>query len=167
MNGAIGVLREMGVVRHHADGCAAGVQLLQQIHHRFAVARIKVPGRLVREQDGRLARERARHGDALLLTTGELARQMFGAMRHADAFERAVRKGLAFARGHPAIGQRQLDILENRQVADEIETLKNETDFAISDAGAFRKREVGDFAALECVAAIGRRIEQSENREQR
>jgi hypothetical protein len=30
---------------------APGVQLLEQIHDRFAVARIEVTGRLVREQD--------------------------------------------------------------------------------------------------------------------
>ena len=97
MDGAIGVLRKTRVVRDHADGRAAGVQFLQQIHDRFAVARVEVAGRFVRQKDGRLARERARDRDTLLLAAGKLARQMFGAMSHADAFERFEHE-IVFAR---------------------------------------------------------------------
>ena len=70
-------------------------------------------------------------------------------------------------RRHAAIGQRQLDVFENGEVADEIEALEDETDLAIANARAFRKREVRDFAALERVAAVRRRVEQAEDREQR
>ena len=45
--------------------------------------------------------------------------------------------------------------------------MENETDLAIANAGAFRKGEVRHFAALERVAAVRRRIEQAEDREQR
>src|SRR2546430_14394667 len=68
MDGAIGVLREPLVVRDHANGRATGVQFLEQIHHRFAVSRIEVSSRLVREQDRRLAGERARDPPAPLPT---------------------------------------------------------------------------------------------------
>ena len=64
------------------------VQLLEQVHHRFAVLRVEVAGRLVGEQDRRLAAHGAGDGDALLLTAGELAGQVLGAVRHADALER-------------------------------------------------------------------------------
>ena len=74
----------------------------EQIHHRFAVARVEVAGRFVGQEDRRLAGEGARDGDALLLAAGELARQMFRAMRHADALERFVRERLcARSRGIP------------------------------------------------------------------
>ena len=86
--------------------------------------------------------------------------------RHADALERFVHEGFAFARGHPAIGQRQLDVLVNGQVADEIEALENEADLAIADAGALREGEVRDLTALERVAAVRWRVEQAEDREQ-
>ena len=154
MDGAIGVLRKTRVVRDHADGGAAGVQFLEQIHDRFAVARIEVAGRFVRQEDGRLARERARDRDALLLAAGELARQMFRAMRHADALERFVHECFALARAHAAIGQRQFDVLVNGQVADEVEALENETDLAIADARALRKGEVRDLASFERIAAV-------------
>ena len=166
MNGAIGVLRKTRVVRDHADRRAARVQFLQQIHDGFAVARIEVAGRFVGQEDGRFAGERARDRDALLLTAGELARQMFGAMPHADALERFVDESFAFARAHAAIGQRQLDVFVNGQVADEIEALENEADFAIANAGTFRKGEVRDLAALQRVAPVRRRVEQTEDREQ-
>ena len=76
-------------------------------------------------------------------------------------------KAFALARTHAAIGQRQLDVFENRQIADEIEALEDESDLAIADARAIREREVRDFGALERIAAARRRIEQAEDGEQR
>ena len=46
-------LRVARVVRDHADRRAFAVQFLQQAHHGFAVLRVQVTGRLVREQDRR------------------------------------------------------------------------------------------------------------------
>src|ERR1700681_1595887 len=82
MNAAVGVSRIARVVRDHADGRAAEMQLAEQIHHRLAAARIEVAGWLVGQQDERLASDCARHGDALLLSSRQLARQMLGAMGH-------------------------------------------------------------------------------------
>ncbi len=93
--------------------------------------------------------------------------QMLGAMGHADALERLGHACLALARAHPAIGQRQLDVLVDGQVADEVEALEDETDLAIADPRALGEREVRDLAALERIAAVRRRVEQPENREQR
>src|SRR5947199_1240195 len=50
------------------------MQIAQQLHDRFAVRRVEVSGRLIRQQDKRLAPERARHGHALLLTARKLGR---------------------------------------------------------------------------------------------
>ena len=74
---------------------------------------------------------------------------------------------LSLRRRHAAIGQRQLDVFENGEITDEVEALKDETDLAIANARAFRKRKVRDFAAFERVAAIRRRVEQAEDREER
>ena len=59
----------------------AAMQLAQQLHHRFAVLRVEVAGRLVGEQDRRVAGHRPRHRDALLLAARELRRD--GASRGA------------------------------------------------------------------------------------
>ena len=78
------------IVRDHADGGAAGVQLVEHVHQRFAALRIEVAGRLVGEQDRRTAGDRARDRDELLLAAGEVARMMFRARGEADAIERRV-----------------------------------------------------------------------------
>src|SRR5207249_2536118 len=93
--------------------------------------------------DERFAGDGPRHGDALLLPAGQLARQMFGAMRHADTFERRRDALPPLARGHSAIGEGKLDVLEDTQIADQIEALEDETDLAITNARALGGREVG------------------------
>src|SRR6516225_8613287 len=108
---ALRVAREPGVVRDHADRAALLVQVAQQVHHRLAVRRIEVPGGLVSEQDQRIARERTRHGDALLLAARELARQVLRAVRHAHPLERLADAPLALGGRHAAIGERQLHVL--------------------------------------------------------
>src|SRR5258706_11767679 len=65
MDAAVGVPRVARVVCHHADRGAGAMQLAEQVHDRFAAARIEVSGRLVREQNQRLAGHRARDSDAL------------------------------------------------------------------------------------------------------
>src|SRR3977135_2799324 len=142
MDGAIRVLRETLVVRDHTDRGATGVQLLEQRHDGFAVARIEVARRFVGEKNGRLARESARDRDPLLLATRELAGQMLGAMAHADALQRFEHENFAPARTHAAIGQRQLDVLVNGEVSDQAKALENESDPAVADAGALRERQV-------------------------
>src|ERR1700722_15343121 len=69
--GDAGVAR---IVRYHADRGALAMQLAQQVHYRFAVLRVQVSSRLVRQQDGRRTDQRSRHGHALLLTAGKLGR---------------------------------------------------------------------------------------------
>ena len=127
------------VVRDHANGRAAGVQFLQKIHDRFAVARIEVAGRFVGEKNCRLAGEGARDRDALLLAAGKLAGQMFGAMSHADALERFGDELFSLACSHSAIGQRQFDVFVNGQVTDQIEALEDEADLAVANPRALGK----------------------------
>src|SRR5688572_14117581 len=67
---AVRVIRVARIVRDHADRRALAVQLAQQVHHRLAVPRVEVSGRLVGEQDRGLAGERAGDGHALLLAAG-------------------------------------------------------------------------------------------------
>src|SRR2546423_15207923 len=153
MDCAIGVLGKTGVVRDHADGRAAVVHLLEERNAGLAVTRIEVARRFGGEQDRRLARESARDRDTLLLTAGELTRKMLPAMAHADALQRFEHETLALARGHAAISERQLNVLVNGEIADQVKALENESDLAVADARPFREREVRHFRALERIAA--------------
>ena len=67
----------------------------------------------------------------------------------------------------PAIGQRQLDVFEHREIANQIEALEDEPDLAIADARALRGRELGDRTVVQLVRARRGRVEQAENRQQR
>ena len=82
---ALGVLRDVGLVRDQHDGLAAVVQLLEDAHDLFGRARVEVAGRLVGEEDGRIGDQRAGDGHALLLAAGELRRLVVLAAGEADA----------------------------------------------------------------------------------
>jgi hypothetical protein len=81
------------------------VQFLEQLHHRFAIARIKIASWFVCEQDGRPTRKRPGDGHALLLAAGELTWQVLCAMRHTHALQSSGDKRLALTGAHSAIGQ--------------------------------------------------------------
>ena len=148
MHGPIGVLREAFIVRDHANRRAAGVKFLQQLHHRFAIARIKVARWLVRQQNRRPARESPRDCHALLLATRELAGQMFCTMSHAHAFQCFRDERFAFAGTHASISERQFDVLEHRQITDQIETLEDKSNLAVPDARTVCKRQIRNFVSL-------------------
>ena len=155
------------IVRHHADRGALLVQVAQQVHDRLAVVRVQVAGGLVGEQDRRVPSQPAGHRHALLLTAGELRGVVLHAVRHADLLQRLLHALLALRGAHAAIGQRQLDVLVDRQVADQVEGLEDEADLAVADARALGRLELLDRPAVERVAALGRRVQQAQDREQR
>src|SRR5690349_17313133 len=87
-------------------------------------------------------------------------------MGHADSFERFSRALLAFGRAHAAIGQRQFDVFVNVEIADQVEALEYETDFAVADARTLGKRKILDRMVIQDVLAGARRIQQAEDRKQ-
>src|SRR6185369_7277093 len=144
VDGTVRVRRVPWIVRDHADGGAAAMQLAEQFHHRFAVRGVEVTRRLVGEEDERIAGDGTRDGHTLLLTAGELCRIVLHAVAHAHALECVGDALLALGRRHAAIGERQLDVLVDREIADEVERLEDEADLAIPNAGALRRRELGN-----------------------
>jgi hypothetical protein len=113
VHGPICVLREPLIMGDHANRGATLVQFAEQLHHRFAIPRIEIASRLIGKQNRRPAAKRARNGNTLLLTTGELTREMFAAMRHAYPLQSFCHKRFTVASTHPAIGERQFNILKN------------------------------------------------------
>src|SRR5207344_3473695 len=84
---ALGVAGIAGIVRDHADRRAVHIQLTQELHHRLAALRVEIAGRLVGKENDRLAGDRARDGDALLLPARELAGDVLRPVGHAHAFK--------------------------------------------------------------------------------
>ncbi|OLB60596.1 MAG: hypothetical protein AUI11_13210 [Acidobacteria bacterium 13_2_20CM_2_66_4] len=143
------------------------MKLLQQIHDGLTAARVEVPGWLVREQDERLAGDGSSDGDALLLTARQLTRKMLRAMRHADAFERRLDALLPLGGFHASIGERQLDVLEHGEIANQVEALKDKADLAVADTRALRRWQFRDGPVVQEILAFGRRIEEAEDRQER
>ncbi|SEB06122.1 hypothetical protein SAMN04515680_2937 [Leifsonia sp. 21MFCrub1.1] len=73
----VGARHQEWIVRGHDRGDPLAVdEGDQQVHDRAAGHAVQLPGRLIGEQDARLARQRPRDADALLLTAGELRRPL-------------------------------------------------------------------------------------------
>jgi len=133
MNLPLGMSGEARIVRHHADRRAFTVQVRKQGHDGLAILTVKVSSRFVGEQDRRSPCKGAGYGDTLLLTTGELRRIVAHAVRHVHALERMLDAVLTLTRWHAgAIGERQLDILVDGEVADQVEALKDEADLLVA-----------------------------------
>src|SRR5437899_5376462 len=167
MDGSIRMLGVARIVCHHAHRRAGAVQRPQQLHDRFAVRRVEVSCRLVGEQDRGIAHHRARDRDPLLLAPGELHRVMLRAMHHTDLLERLLHPLRALPSRHATVGERQLDILGDGEIADQIEGLEHEADPPVADSGSLGRRQVGHRLVLEQVAPVARRIEQTEDGEER
>ena len=126
----------VGVVGGEADGGAVGVQLAEHLHQRVAALRIEVARRLVGEQDRRASGDRARDGDELLVTAGQLSGPLLRSRGESDAVQGRSDAFLAFLGGRPAQRERILDVLLDRHVADQVEALKDEPDLDVAHAGA-------------------------------
>src|SRR5262245_18976122 len=72
----------------------------------------------------------------------------------------------SFRRLHTSVGQRKFDVFEDREVADQIETLEYETDFAIANSSALRKAQLGNRLVVQRVVAFAWRVQQAKNRQQ-
>src|SRR5947207_7151407 len=87
-------------------------------------------------------------------------------MGDADALQRGANALRPFGGWKRSVRQRQLDILINGEVVDQIEGLKDEADAAASDPRPLRRGERGHRAAVEKVLTAGGRVEEAEDGEQ-
>ncbi len=108
---------------------------------------LEVPGGLVSEQDFRLVDDGARDGHALLLTSGKFRRLVLqppGEAEHLGDYVKAVRV--------EAVSMDELrdgDIAFGCERGEQIEALKNETDFAAAEFGARGICQSGEVIAVD------------------
>src|SRR5262245_43080301 len=92
-NNARTVLGNVVFVSDEKHGNSAlHVQTLKDAHHLDAGARVEIAGRFVGQQDRGIGDQRARDGDALLLSTRELIGVVVGALAETNGGERAQRE---------------------------------------------------------------------------
>ena len=80
----------------------------------WLLARVEIAGRLVGEDDGGRAHQRARDGDALLLAARQFRRGVMPAIGETHLRERLHAEPPPLGARHAAIDQRQFEILERR-----------------------------------------------------
>jgi hypothetical protein len=148
-------------VRDEHDGDADAAQDLGQVGaHARAQERVDVAPGLVHEHEGRLGRERARQGDALLLAARELVRIALAQSAQPDEAERL---GDAFAPA-PAVDA-EADVLGHGQVREERIVLEDHADAAT--LGRHPGAVAGDGRVLEPDLAGVRVLEAGDQAQQR
>ena len=133
---------DLVVVGDEHDGDPAlGVEPFQDGHDLGAGAGVEVAGRLVGEQQRRVADERAGDGDPLLLTAGHLRGSMTEAMAQPDRLKRRDRALLAFGPADSAVDQGQRDVVHGAGARQQLEGLEDEADGLVAQLGQFTVAE--------------------------
>ncbi len=118
MHLALRAHRQLRIVRHHHDGGAVAMQLLEQIQDAARHLRIEIAGGFIRQQQPRRPRQRARDRHALLLPAREFRRIVPGARRQAHAAQRFLDAAAPFGGIESPIAQRHIDVVLHVQVGE-------------------------------------------------
>src|SRR5262249_49036034 len=111
-----------------------------------------------------MPRERPRYSHTLLLSARKLRGLVPHTIGHADPFERLHDSFLAIGGRHLlAVSQREFHVLIHREIADQIETLKDEADLLVSNARTCAKIEVLHRLPTQLVFSGRGRVEQANN----
>ena len=165
----LGVLGDVVLVGDHDDRLAGVVELAEHLHDLVAGLGVEVAGGLVGQDDVGVVDQRAGDRDALLLAAGELGRAVVEPVVQADQ-PGQLQGPLLDRRGDLAaalVGQRELDVLDDRVLLDQVVRLEDEADVAAPDLGQLVVAELGDVAVAEDVLAAGGSVEAAEQVEHR
>src|SRR4051812_41763370 len=99
-------------------------------------ARVEVSGRLVGEQDTRSIRDRARDRDALLLAAGKLRGPMLEPLLEAEIAEQLGGARARLFLPEAADHLRHHDVLDRRELRQQMVKLVDEADLGAADARA-------------------------------
>jgi hypothetical protein len=150
---ALRAARQLRVVRHEQDRRAHLVDLLEQVHHLARHERIQVAGGLIRQQERRVAGDRPRDRDALLLATGQLRRHMFHARGETDELEGAGDTLAAVGGAQAAVTQRHLDVVAYVEIGNQVEALEDEADALVAQPRTGIVRQLVHVGAVQLEAA--------------
>src|SRR5215831_6605470 len=141
--------RDIRIVRYQNDRSALATEPPEEVEDGFAGSGVEVLGGLVGEDQAGIVHQSAGDCGALLLSTRELAGPMFSAIGHLDLFEGGHGTLVPLPGADAAVDHGQLHVLQHVQLGQEIEKLKNETDFTISKSGELARGRVLDHDAVE------------------
>ena len=151
----------------HQQGPPLRSELLEEVEDVPAGGRVEVAGRLVGEQQRRVAGERTGDRHPLHLPAGELRRTVVHAVREPDLGEEPLDPLLALAPRHALEQELQLHVLPGGDLRQQVEALEDETDPPVADLREAVPAEALDLLAEQPVAPRGRRVETADQVEQR
>src|SRR5918999_841571 len=106
-----------------------------------------------------MVNESASDRDALALAAGEFVGFVGHALSEVDGLERLLCHFMALRRTDTAVDQRQLNVMKRRSAREQVEGLKNETDFLVTNTGELVVVHVRDVLSVEPVFALCCRVE--------
>ena len=118
------------VVRYHDNGFARRVEFVQNIQNFGSRARVQVTGRFVCQEHDRVAGERARDGDALLLTTGKFKRTVEETVFQTHQGRFFFGNLPRFLFGNVLVIQGDFNVFEHVELGDQVVRLENESQFS-------------------------------------
>ncbi len=118
------------------QGGAGAAELLDHVEHLADEFGVEGGSRLVEQQHLGPQSQCPGDGDALLLAAGELARIGVGLVGETDPGQQVARLGDRLRPGQAADGDRRLDdVLDHREVREQVEALKNHADIDRGEPG--------------------------------
>ena len=163
---AVAVGRVLLGVRDLDDGGALVVELLEEAHDLAALVGVEVAGRLVGEQQLRLGDERPGNADELLLAAGELVREEVLLADDLEAVERVGHDRGALGALDVAVGERDVEVLGDREVVEQVVLLEDEADVLFVELDALLRLHRVDLVLEQPVFARPVVVEHAEDREQ-
>src|ERR1051326_7146653 len=104
---------------------------------------MQIARRFVRQDKRRVCDHRARVPHGLLLAAGELARIQVLFSDDVKLIERVADDRVAPGFVYVPIGERDVEVLVNGQIVEEMISLENEADLLVPERGAFLRLEIG------------------------
>src|SRR3954452_19602006 len=112
---------------------------------------MQVTGRLVREDELRIGNDGARNADELLLSAGKLARVEVLFSDDVEAVERVGHNRSPFLFPDMPIGERDVEVLVNGEVVQQVVLLKDEPDLLVAQRAAGIRLELMNRGLLEII----------------
>ena len=137
LNDAVAVGRVDVRVGDLNDRRAASIQGLEHLHDLLALVRVKIAGRFVGQDQLRVRDHRPGDADQLLLPAGELARIQILFPDDVKSIQRVADNRIAPGLVHVPVGKRNIQVLVNREIIEQVIVLENETDLFVPEGRAF------------------------------
>src|SRR6185312_1478854 len=160
--------RQPGVVGHYDEARATlAVELEHQGEHRLRIRAIQVPRGLIGQDDLGLGDERPRHRRALPFAARELMRPMIEALAEPDPPQELARRLARLRYRDPAYQERHGDVLEGRELRQQMMKLVDETERTVAQLTAILFREPVNVAPIDEDLAARGPVESAQDLQQR